>query len=87
MSSEKVDVILSDMTLEPADSLVALKRVLPLLKESGKLLQVIKIKKRESREPFLSKIEAMGIEILQVIEPEKQEIYVIGRKPLNQTDL
>lgn len=87
MSSEKVDVILSDMTLEPADSLVALKRVLPLLKEGGKLLQVIKIKKRESREPFLSKIEAMGIEILQVIEPEKQEIYVIGHKPLNQTDL
>lgn len=80
MSSEKVDVILSDMTLEPGDSLLALKRVLPLLREGGKLLQVIKIKKSESREPIISTIAALGVTVLQVIEPQKQEIYVIACK-------
>jgi 23S rRNA (cytidine1920-2'-O)/16S rRNA (cytidine1409-2'-O)-methyltransferase len=80
MSSEKVDVILNDMTLEPADSLLALKRVFPLLKEDGKLLQVIKIQKRENREPLLSKIEDIGVEVIRVIESQKQEIYVIARK-------
>ncbi len=80
MSSEKVDVILSDMTLEPMDSLLALKRVLPLLRDDGKLLQVIKIKKSEPREPIMSRIEALGVTIIQVIEPQKQEIYVIACK-------
>ncbi|WP_321417798.1 SAM-dependent methyltransferase [uncultured Methanomethylovorans sp.] len=86
LSADNVDVILSDMTLEPADSLLALKRVLPLLKEGGKLLQVIKIQKRENREPIISKIEDMGVKIVQVIEPQKQEIYVIARKPLKEVD-
>lgn len=80
ISSEKVDVLLSDMTLEPADSLLALKRMLPLLKEGGKLLQVIKMQKREIKEPIISKIEDLGVEVIQVIEPQKQEIYVIARK-------
>lgn len=80
ISAEKVDVILSDMTLEPMDSLVALKRVLPLLKRGGKLLQVIKIHRRENREPIIAKIEGLGVEVIRVIEPQKQEIYVIARK-------
>ncbi|MCC7576535.1 MAG: cell division protein FtsJ [Methanomethylovorans sp.] len=80
ISPERVDVILSDMTLEPMASLLALKRVLPLLRESGKLLQVIKIQKREGREPIISKIEELGVEVVQVIEPQKQEIYVIACK-------
>ncbi|WP_370575195.1 SAM-dependent methyltransferase [Methanomethylovorans sp.] len=86
MLSEQVDVILSDMTLEPNDSLLALKRVLPLLKEGGKLLQVIKIQKRENREPILSTIEGFGVEVIQVIEPQKQEIYVIARKVAEMRD-
>ena len=80
LSSEPVDVILSDLTLEPADSLEALERVLPLLKECGKLLQVIKIKNRDNRKPVLSQIESMGLTITDVLESEKEEIYIIASK-------
>lgn len=82
ISREPVDVILSDMTLEPEDSIKALSRILPLLKEEGKLLQVIKIPKKKNPKPIVSKIENLGLEVQQVISSEKQEIYVIARKPL-----
>lgn len=84
LSEEPVDVILSDMTLEPEDSIKALSRVLPLLKAGGKLLQVIKIPKKRNPKPILSKIEKLGLEIQQVINPKKQEIYVVARKPLSE---
>ncbi len=80
MSPEKVDVILSDMTLEPLDSLAALERVLPLLKNKGKLLQVIKMGKQKNSKPILAKAEAMGLKIIEVLESEKQEIYIIAQK-------
>jgi 23S rRNA (cytidine1920-2'-O)/16S rRNA (cytidine1409-2'-O)-methyltransferase len=86
LSEESVDVILSDMTLEPEDSIKALSRVLPLLKAGGKLLQVIKIPKKKNPKPILSKIENLGLEIQQVISSEKQEIYVVARKPLPEED-
>lgn len=82
LSEEPVDVILSDMTLEPEDSIKALARMLPLLKEGGRLLQVIKTPKRKTPKSVLSRIENMGLEIQQVISSEKQEIYVVARKPL-----
>jgi len=81
LSEEPVDVILSDMTLEPQDAIKALAWVLPLLKENGKLLQVIKLPQKKNPKPTLSKIEDLGLEILQVISSKKQEIYVIARKP------
>jgi len=80
LSEEPVDVILSDITLEPEDSIKVLSRVLPLLKEGGKLLQVIKISKKKNPRPILSKIENLGLEIQQVIGSEKQEIYIVARK-------
>ncbi|HWQ49659.1 MAG TPA: S4 domain-containing protein [Methanosarcina sp.] len=86
LSEEPVDVILSDMTLEPEDSIKALSRVLPLLKTGGKLLQVIKIPKKKNPKPILSKIENLGLEIQQVINPKKQEIYVVARKPLPEEE-
>ncbi|MCC4770352.1 methyltransferase domain-containing protein [Methanosarcina sp. DH2] len=82
LSEEPVDVILSDMTLEPEDSIKALARMLPLLKEGGRLLQVIKTPKKKNPKPILSRIENLGLEILQVISSEKQEIYVVAKKPL-----
>jgi 23S rRNA (cytidine1920-2'-O)/16S rRNA (cytidine1409-2'-O)-methyltransferase len=85
-SEEPVDVILSDMTLEPEDSIKALSRVLPLLKAGGKLLQIIKIPKKKNPKPILSKIENLGLEIQQVINPKKQEIYVVARKPLPEEE-
>ncbi|HWR25431.1 MAG TPA: S4 domain-containing protein [Methanosarcina sp.] len=84
LSEEPVDVILSDMTLEPGDSIKALSRVLPLLKEGGRLLQVIKIPKKKNPKPVLSKIENLGLEVQKVIGSEKQEIYVIARKPSSE---
>ncbi|MDD3872876.1 MAG: S4 domain-containing protein [Methanosarcina sp.] len=86
LSEEPVDVILSDMTLEPEDSIKALSRVLPLLKTGGKLLQVIKIPKMRNPKPILSKIENLGLEIQQVITSKKQEIYVVARKPLPEEE-
>jgi 23S rRNA (cytidine1920-2'-O)/16S rRNA (cytidine1409-2'-O)-methyltransferase len=83
LSEEPVDLILSDITLEPEDSIKALSRVLPLLKEEGRLLQVIKITKKKNTRPILSKIEDLGLEIQQVIGSEKQEIYVVARKPFS----
>jgi 23S rRNA (cytidine1920-2'-O)/16S rRNA (cytidine1409-2'-O)-methyltransferase len=56
--------------------------VLPLLKEGGRLLQVIKTGKKKNPRPVLSRIEDLGLEVQQVISSEKQEIYVVARKPL-----
>ena len=74
------DVLLNDMTLEPKDSVIALTRIAPLVKEGGKLLQVIKIPKNYSKASILKKIEKAGFEIEDVIEPERQETYIIARK-------
>ncbi len=80
LSKELVDVILIDITLEPEDSIKALSRVLPLLREDGKLLQVIKSPKKRNPKPILNKIENLGFEIQKIIDSEKQEIYVVARK-------
>ncbi|MDD3247212.1 MAG: S4 domain-containing protein [Methanosarcina sp.] len=82
LSEEPVDVILSDMTLEPENSLKALARVLPLLKEGGRLLQVIKTPKKKTPKSILNRIEDLGLEVQHVISSEKQEIYVVARKLL-----
>ncbi|WP_321428599.1 SAM-dependent methyltransferase [uncultured Methanolobus sp.] len=83
MSPEPVDVILSDMTLEPMDSLAALERVLPLLKENGKLLQVIKMGKEKNSKPIIAKVESLGVKILDVLDSDRQEIYIIAQKTGN----
>ena len=80
MSPEPVDVILSDMTLEPMDSLAALERVLPLLKENGKLLQVIKMGKEKNSKPIIAKVESLGVKVLDVLDSDRQEIYIIAQK-------
>lgn len=80
MSPEPVDVILSDMTLEPMDSLAALERVLPLLKENGKLLQVIKMGNEKNSKPILARVESLGVKILDVLDSDRQEIYIVAQK-------
>ena len=82
ISKELVDVILFDITLEPEDSIKALSRVLPLLREDGKLLQVIKSPRKKDPKPILNKIKNLGFEIQKIIGSEKQEIYVVARKLL-----
>jgi len=74
------DVLLNDMTLEPVDSVSALIRMAPLLRDGGRLLQVIKIPKNRSKSSVLRKIEEAGFIVEDVIEPQKQETYIIARK-------
>lgn len=74
------DVLLNDMTLEPVDSVAALTRMAPLLRDGGRLLQVIKIPKHRSKSAVLRKIEEAGFTIEEIIEPERQETYIIAVK-------
>jgi 23S rRNA (cytidine1920-2'-O)/16S rRNA (cytidine1409-2'-O)-methyltransferase len=82
LSPEQVDVLLIDMTLEPLDSIQALERVSPLLKTGGKLLLVIKISNIEDSHPLIERVEDDGFRILNVIDPQQMEIYVIGEKEI-----
>jgi 23S rRNA (cytidine1920-2'-O)/16S rRNA (cytidine1409-2'-O)-methyltransferase len=82
ISKELVDVILFDITLEPEDSIKALSRILPLLREDGKLLHVIKSSKRKNPKPILNKMKKLGLEIQKIIGSEKQEMYIVARKLL-----
>jgi len=74
------------MTLDPVDSIAALERMSELLRDGGQLLQVIKIPKNRSKSSILRKIEGFGYIIEDVIEPEKQETYIIARKMLAGED-
>ncbi len=82
LSPEPVDVLLIDMTLEPLDSIQALEKVSPLLKTGGKLLLVIKISNIEDSHPLIERVEDDGFRILNVIDPQQMEIYVIGEKEI-----
>ncbi|MDO8725373.1 MAG: S4 domain-containing protein [Candidatus Methanoperedens sp.] len=77
---EKFDVLLMDITADPLSSIKALENVLPALKSGGMLMQVLKLPKNKDREPNLMKLSCLGIEIIDVIESEKKEAYVIARK-------
>ena len=68
---EPLDVILNDLTLEPADSLKALRRFLPLLKREGKILFVMK----EGKLPDFT-----GLEILDSAKLDRRETYLLMKK-------
>jgi 23S rRNA (cytidine1920-2'-O)/16S rRNA (cytidine1409-2'-O)-methyltransferase len=74
------DVILNDMTVEPMMSVEALKRFLPLLKEHGRVLQVVKLGTKGSPEPIIEKLQEIGLTIIDTIIPEKMEAYIIASK-------
>jgi 23S rRNA (cytidine1920-2'-O)/16S rRNA (cytidine1409-2'-O)-methyltransferase len=77
--SEKYDVLLLDITVNPFDSLKALKNVLPALKRGGMLLQVFKSPEKSDRGTIIEELSLMGFDILQIIEGQKKEAYVIAR--------
>ncbi len=77
---EKFDVLLMDITADPLSSIKALENVLPALKSGGMLMQVLKLQKKKEREPILRKLSSLGLKIIDVLEPEKEEAYVIARK-------
>ncbi|PWB53729.1 MAG: cell division protein FtsJ [Candidatus Methanoperedenaceae archaeon] len=78
--SEKYDVLLFDITVNPLDSLKALGNVFPSLKRGGMLLQIFKLPEKNDIGPILERLSSMGFEIIQIIEAQKKESYVIARK-------
>lgn len=74
------DVILNDMTVEPSKSIEILLRYLPLLKSGGRALQVVKLGDKQSPEPMVKMLEERGLQIIDVIKPEKREAYIIVQK-------
>lgn len=74
------DVILNDMTVEPLTSIEVLKRFLPLLKEHGRIVQVVKLGPRGTPEPMVKKLEEAGLKIQKVIRPQKMEAYIVAEK-------
>jgi 23S rRNA (cytidine1920-2'-O)/16S rRNA (cytidine1409-2'-O)-methyltransferase len=76
------DVLLNDMTVEPTASVDITARFLPLLKEGGRVMQVLKLDKVKDIEPFLMLLESKGLKVEKVIRPEKKEAYVVAVKSL-----
>jgi 23S rRNA (cytidine1920-2'-O)/16S rRNA (cytidine1409-2'-O)-methyltransferase len=77
---EKFDILLLDITTSSLSSIKALENALPALRSGGMLMQVLKLPKKREREPDLKKLSSLGLEIIDVFEPEKKEAYVIARK-------
>ncbi len=75
------DVILNDMTVEPSKSIEILSRFLPILKPGGRVMQVVKLgDNKHGPEPMVEMLEDLGLQILEVIKPEKHEAYIIAIK-------
>lgn len=74
------DVMMMDITANPLSSIKALNNMLPALKSGGMLLIVLKQPKDRESELHLSELSSLGLEITDIIEPDKQEAYVIARK-------
>ncbi|MDL5502265.1 MAG: class I SAM-dependent methyltransferase, partial [Candidatus Methanoperedens sp.] len=78
--NEKYDVLLLDITVEPQNSLKALKNLLPALKRGGMLLQVFKLPEKSDRKTIHEELSLLGFDILQIMDAQKKEFYAIARK-------
>lgn len=78
--NEECDVLLMDITASPLSSIKALGNVLAVLKKGGMLLQVMKLPEKRDMKPILEKLASMGLEVIDILEPEKKEAYIIARK-------
>lgn len=78
--NEEYDVLLMDITASPLSSIKALGNVLALLKKGGMLLQVMKLPKKRDMKPILEKLASMGLDVIEILEPEKKEAYITARK-------
>ncbi len=68
---EPLDVILHDLTLEPVDSLKALQRFLPILKDDGRILFVMK---------GTGHVDFGELEVLDSFKLRKRETYFLLKK-------
>jgi len=80
VSKSIYDVLLLDITVSPESSMKALKNIVPGLKSGGMLLHVLKSTVPGDKQHLLSEYVSLGLEILNILEPEKKEVYLIARK-------
>ncbi len=73
---EPLDVILSDLTLDPISAFKATSRFIPLLKPGGMILFVMKTG-LEFEEPDFGKLEIVNVKDSE----DRQERYILLRKP------
>lgn len=82
---EQIDIILNDLTLEPAESMKIFLRFLPLLKKRGYIIMSIKQGKYSLNkckifiENAFNKVNLSILRILD-IDPDKKELHVIAQK-------
>ncbi len=75
------DVILNDVTTEPAASLRILERCLVSLKTGGRVLQVLKGKiSKPTEDRCKAHIEYLGFNVLCSLTSQKDERFIIGEK-------
>ncbi len=77
---ERYDVLLLDITAKILSSIKALIHVLPSLKRGGMLLQVLKSFQNKEREIITQQLSSMGLDIIEILEAEKKEAYLIAKK-------
>ena len=81
------DVILNDVTAAPNAALELLAKSSAVLKIGGRVLQVLKGKAKERAvEDFKTRFEGRGFKTLRVMTGQKDEIYVIAEKEMDETN-
>ena len=82
---ECVDLILNDITTEPDESFKVLERLTGVLKEGGRVLQVLKMKAEDTRiSGLIKKLTDIGLEVLHSTTSGKDEHYIVLKKSDNQ---
>jgi len=83
----RFDVLLNDITAEPADALKLLAKLSAVLKTGGLVLQVFKGKVAEQAVGDLMKrMEDEGFKIVKLFSAQKDELYVIAQKKRDDRD-
>jgi len=83
----RFDVLLNDITAEPADALKLLAKLSAVLKTGGLVLQVFKGKVAEQAVGDLMKrMEDEGFKIVKLFSAQKNELYVIAQKKRDDRD-
>ena len=83
----RFDVLLNDITAEPADALKLLAKLSAVLKTGGLVLQVFKGKVAEQAVGDLMKrMEDEGFKIVKLFSSQKDELYVIAQKKRGDRD-
>jgi len=83
----RFDVLLNDITAEPADVLKLLAKLSAVLKTGGLALQVFKGKvAKQAGGDLLKRVEDQGFKIVKLFSAQKDELYVIAQKESDDQD-